>query len=464
MLHIFAQTVIILILVGYGIFLFRSRFSLKALYISALSILAGGTVLYMFGYSMEPVHQGGVTLLLRSVLSSAEMFVTHHDLLEIETIQEESKLFLDLFFLFYTAAIMTTVSTVISIFSKRVITSLLLTFHKKMEIKHVFLGYSHKGVTLARTITDGKVAFIEFPKEKEAETKSISHVLMGGAKGNKVKDRLNTREIPSLRARRNIYDLDGCEDILKEIGLSKLKRHLAADADFYIVTKYVDRNLQTLINMRKDPFFDGHKIHVYTKKSALVTLYEDSHPEFETDFLHVSNLCVRQIAMNDALMPTDGSAALILGFGETGQDVAKYIHCLFEDMRIIAFDKSMDASKGAFMATNQAMVKSGRVLFEQAQLGTGSFWEKVSSHLDDIHYVVAAVDDDQENISIAGGILKFCAASRKGGTKGLKVLVRQERYNESHHMIIDNLNARFGEGTVLPFGEDEQIFTSDYIM
>lgn len=101
-----AKALAFILVILYVIVLFRSKARGRVLRTSALLILLAGTAVYMWGYTFENYNEGIPALLLRSLVSSAKMFIYSTDLCEVMAVQKVP-FFLDIFMLVFCLAMLT---------------------------------------------------------------------------------------------------------------------------------------------------------------------------------------------------------------------------------------------------------------------------------------------------------------------------------------------------------------------
>jgi len=173
MIRILILAAVAFLMFAYVAYLFKRRNHPEHMKRCALVIFCLGTAMYFIGFRHEPVSEGVFTTLVRSAMSAVKLFLYETDLLEIEHIQEEPY-FLDLFFVIYVLAMLTTISAVIMLFGKRLASLFLLRLRKNKHFKHVFVGLNDNSVSIAKGLNSKDVVFIEFPEEKKRNIPSKS--------------------------------------------------------------------------------------------------------------------------------------------------------------------------------------------------------------------------------------------------------------------------------------------------
>lgn len=486
------QPLVLAILIVYAVILYRNRLRLSVIKISAIVIFILGIILHFIGFSMEHVIQGKVTVLLRSVICSLEMFLSENALLEMEKVQE-TEYFLDMYIAVYSAAIMTTVSAFISVFWKRALTwfNLVARQRKDRKLKHVFLGLDPKSMMLARDMKDGSMVFIEFPDSEKIAKVSISSMLSNVFRNATGNDGPKGKNITVLSARVSLDDLVRGERVLPQMGLKRLEKMVDSGTNFYILSDDVEKNLSRTLNIIEDPFFKDKNIHVNMKNIDLVNQYEAIFLNTKVHFYYASTMAANLLKHDPQLLPsslfevardsegrglgyaTKGMDALILGFGEAGQQVTRIF---YEDMaipgedgavlpnKIYVQDAKMEMLKGQFLAQCPGSYNDGRIVYDCIEIGHMNSWELFLKRRDSIGTIVLTMGDENFNLKMASQLIDFCIATRANGTDNLKVLIRKTTDSKSHDQLVWMMNYKCGHEVVHTFGSLPSLFKADLIL
>lgn len=489
------QIVLFLLLILYVSFLSTSKMGIRRLRYSALCIWALGTVLYLYGFMHEEVEEGFVSMLLRAMLSSVELFVSHTDLLEIEEVQHEPY-FLELFVFTYACAVVTSISALISLFGQRILTKLHLKYRKNERISHVFFGMDEKAFALAKSISDrglpngSKVAFVIFPDNEEAEKISMGHLLQGVIHGASKRFRIPTDSMLILNASHVLSDVDVQGDILSQIGLLLLKRHVDEDTIFYFLSDDKAQNVRHAIKFVKDPYFRNRHIVCRASKDGLNDYYKSALLDTNVHFVYPGTMVSQDLSSNIGYHPVTvvdvvrdsqgrgmgciegGFNGWVIGFGETGQTTAhilyEYSNFLHEDgsaapSRLTIFDDNMDMIEGVFRAGVPG-VDHSRITYEQTKIGSTAFWKKLSGEVDQINYIAITLGDDERNMEMACMIARYVGSMRKEGWRNLKMVVRCARCVDRHRELLHFLDQSTGGGHILAYGEYRKAFTAENML
>ena len=484
------QIVLLLLILIYVALLCASRLNVKFLRTSAILILIAGTGLYCHGYSLEAALEGPVTIFIRSLLSSVEMFVSHSDLFEIEEAQREP-FFLEIFIFVYACAVITSISAILAVFGKRVHTIITLALSRRRKFRHIFLGFDRNSIYLAKNITDGsRIAFIEFPEEEEVEEMSFGGILQNVLHGVVDKYGLNTANVTILKAKKKVGELTPGKDMLSQMGLSALRPVTDENTCFYIFSDNADKNLEAVNTLITDEYFRTHTIHCSAHKQGLTRQYELSLFDTHVHFFYPSTIGVTSLREHGECHPVrvvdiakdeDGKAlgyvndksfnALITGFGEGGREMVKFI---FEyasfikadgdplTVKCYVQDTNMPALSGSFKAAIPSLPHGESIVYETVSCLSEDFWNKMQARLDTLKYVVFCTGSEELNLTAATEVLDYAIRNRKGGLDDFVVLARVANVTARVHTICDFYNWRAGKPCLAIFGDRADVFSPDW--
>lgn len=483
------RIILSLLIVAYIFLLIKSRLKPIVVRTAALIILLSGTAINMVGYSMEPIIEGWMTLFFRSFIQTVKMFVYDIELFEMP-IAQETPYFLDIYIFIFCAAVVTSVSAIILLFGKRARTLLLLALRRR-KFRHVFLDMNSRNMIVAMGLKDEDAAFIEFPSENGEEKLSFTNVLKGVA-GDTGKDKLRLgKKLVCLRAKRRLRPGEGSGNVFATIGLERLSRLVDGNTAFYILSDDPMRNLDELMALLGDESLEHNTIHVCMTREGVSRYYKTTMKQTGVHFIYPSSLAAVELmkmpechpasVMRPAFSPegkpmgsVEGSFnALVIGFGETGQAVAKFLYefsaAVGPDGKpvptsIIINDERMERLKGPFVFDNPAMASSPLVAYENLGTESSEFWQKLMDRLDSLNYISIAMNDDASNLDLACTILMYALKKRKGGVEDLRIVVRKRGTLPHEKKLIERMNEKVGRDVIICYGEQEKIFTSEMIV
>lgn len=482
------QLLLTALLIVYAVYLFRSRLNPKVVRRAALIIFLAGTVLLTFGFGHESYVEGFLTRVFRSAYMTIKMFVYDGELIELEESQH-SPYFLELYFFIFYAAMMTSISALILLFGKKAATAFLLFFRKR-KFRHIFVGVNNRSKMTASGIEGEDIAFIEFPSDSEGHKVSMEQVISGMAEHKK--DHLRYRKHTSLlSAKRNLEAGMPTDNIFATIGLEKLKKLISADTAFYIMSEDTARNLDDLMALLRDDSLKGNTIHVCLSREGVARYYKTIMKHTGVHIIYPSSLSVVELMTRADCHPAyvmqpvfeaDGSPtgavdgefnALVVGFGETGQAVTKFLYefssAVYPDgtplpAHITVCDNNINRLKGQFIFDNPEMGESGVLSFENEGTDSQAFWDRLMQRIDSLNYIAISLKDDAANQDLACTIFNYALKKRRGGLDGLRIAVRKRRTFQYDRKLIEGLNAKAGCEAIICYGEYEKIFTPEMIV
>ena len=486
----YMQFVFAALIALYAVILFKSRLNPKVIKRSAIIILACATALHMCAFHLEGYNESIVTLFFRSLLQGAKMFV-YDDVVLCELIKvQEYPYFLDLYFFIFYAAMITSLSAIIMLFGKRAMTLFILLF-KRRNFDHVFIGVNKRSEIIASGIKDDSIAFIEFPSDKEESEMSVTRVLKGMSSDDAKDSTAKQHHTVMLRAKRRFQQENVEDNVFASIGLERLKKFIGPDTAFYILSENAERNLNELMCLLGDKDLSHNTIHVCVSREGVARYYKTILKRSGAHFIYPSSLAVVELMKTPSCHPAsamkpllleDGSVsgmvsgefnAMVVGFGETGQAVAKFLYeysaAIGEDgkplpIHIIATDSRIDALKGHFIFDNPEIAQSDSIRYENNGTESSLFWENLEARLDGLNYIAISMGDDASNLDLACTIFMYALKKRKGGLDNFKILVRKRRTLYHEKELVDKLNEKAGREVIVCYGEYEKIFTPEMIV
>lgn len=479
----FLHIIPLLILAGYVFLLIKTELNHKVLRRSAEVILVLGTALYMMGYIQEGYQAWTLSFISRSLISAAKMFIYSTDLCEILVIQTKP-LFLDAFMTVFSAAIITSISTILLIFSKRITTFVILNF-RKGRFKHVFLGINKRSIMLAKSLPGKDTAFIEFPFDREGnEASALSFLKLLDAESGNLK---STGTAVKLRAKRDMSAGSGSGDILEYIGLGQMHRLIGKDTAFYIFGDDEEKNLQDVLTMAEDYKLRNNTIHVCLERDGLARAYKSLLSSTGVHFIYPSSLAAVELIDSPGFHPIDmmklstacpgtvegGFHAQVIGFGETGQAVTKFLYEFSCGMcpdgsilpsRIHVSDRRMARLGNQFRFANPGIKHGESIIYHHCGIDSAELWDNLKDNLNKTNCVVLATEDEGSNLNMACIIYEYAFKLKGGHLDNFKILVRKFNTPDYEQSLVNRLNSKAGCEVVKCFGEYSKIFTAEKIV
>ncbi|MCQ2066183.1 MAG: hypothetical protein MJY65_00805 [Bacteroidaceae bacterium] len=484
------QLLLLAFVIAYAMFLVKSKLKPKVVRRAALVVLLAGVAVNMYGLYLEKFSESPTTLFFRALILSARMFVYDGDLIDMLTAQH-SPLFLDFYFFVFYAAMLTSLSAILMLFGKRITTLLSLSFRKR-KFRHVFIGLNHRSEIIAGGIdSNEEIAFIEFPADSDDGDISISQIFRGVTREENCFSLEKKDNVTVLCAKRKLRLSDRQKNVFATIGLEKLKKLTDADTVFYILSEDKKRNLDELMTLLSDEDLTGNTIHVCLSREGVARYYKTTLKRTGAHFIYPSSLAVVELMKTPSCHPAfvmkpelDGDGqptgavrggfnALVVGFGETGQAVTKFLYEFSAAVnsdgmpapaRIIVNDDRIERLKGPFIFDNPEMGNSDILSYENLGTESSEFWSRLVNRLDQLNYIAISMKDDASNLDLACTIFMYAMKKRRGGLDDFRIIVRKRNTLSHERKLIEKMNERAGHEVMICYGEHEKVFTPEMII
>lgn len=477
----------------------RSRSQRNSIFFSLVfTCFFGGTIIYYFGYDYAGTDKNSFTLLLRSVLSSFEMFLSKSNLIGIADNCKNSHWYMLAFAIVHALAVVLSAMFAVACFWKRVRywgRSIIWRYGLTNKTTYVFWGLSERNYMLARDVYKNRkgrerIVFVDFPDEKDENDKSQGFSGLIGLLSFKLKviRQLNDIKYILYRSSGRPSELsDKANDFFDELDLMQLKRILknSQHRKHFVFTDNESSNLRAAINMlRLDEFSEETIIYCAVRKTRFTTqLVEQSTGKLvvvDDSRIAVTALKKREVEHSAPIeyvkvdkenaAATSVFTAMIIGFGTTGQDALKFLyefsalpdeHGNKQNVRIDVIDTKMDILEGDFRQQVPAIdyikvngkpleydkmhygIMRREVALRKMDVGSDKFYELLSEMVDSLNYVVIATGDDDRNLSIASYLIGFMVQNRRIDHNRFRVFVRL--YNETNRNKYDTAKDVFNK-------------------
>lgn len=482
----------------------------KAFTHSAVGVFVCGVVIYFIGYDYAGTGENMVTLLLRSVLSSFEMFLSKSNLIGIADNCKKSEVYMLCFAIIHTLAL--TISTLFAV----------LCFGKRIQywcrgkkwrligsraVTNVFWGFNERNFVLAHDIannstTKERFIFVDFPLHEESPSKgqSFSGILgLFSYKIHALRQMSGLRNSIMMRSSLRPSSVQNINtDFFDAMNIYRLKQILdkSKEIRFFILTDDEDANLKAALNMLNHNVCKNKKFKIYcsarkTKLNRLIEETKDKHLKFIDD----SRTSITQLKMDhdkgrhpidyvdidkERGIVTSEFKALIVGFGTTGQDALRFLYEFSaftgidqkkSPVQLHVVDCNMDQLKGGFYqeVPGMSMLEGKEIFLHNLNFNSMEFNQFLDANINDLNYVIIATGNDEQNIEFASAIMERVFSQRKEKAHHLKVFVRM--YSEANRIKFNsaiNVYAQFCENeNYLPlefFGDTKTLYTRDVII
>lgn len=399
-----------------------------------------------------------------------------------------------LFVILYILAMIVSISLVIKAFNRRKAGRAWLAAHKdKAQNVHVFFLGGEVAVDLAGDILkhhpDQPRLFVGYPDPEESYMDlSIWEKIQRLFKSRTEEDLGPFSAIVYSRIPLNEVSGTG---ICNQMNLKDLDTFLKnPSCKVYLLSDNENENLhcaEVLYN-------DGCTAEIFCRacREGVNRMYEDAMtktPSMNVHLVDSSYLAVRNIKNCPELLPvnyvdkgTDAKGyregwvsspfnAMILGFGETGREVLGYLyeHGAFvgKDFKKSPFscvvaDRQMGQFEQAYRTSFPGMNESVGITFEQCEIGDNTFWERMSTRIQTLNYIVVCLGNDRLNLRMAVDLVEYAYRQGKDLSKNFVILIAQEKPTHLDDITLRHYNA-IGQyhNCIRTFGNQHDVWTYD---
>mgnify|MGYP000490789992 FL=1 len=482
----------------------------KAFTAFAVWVFMCGVAIYFIGYDYAGTGENMVTLLLRSVLSSFEMFLSKSNLIGIADNCKGDEVYMFFFAIIHTLAL--TISTLFAVlcFGKRIqywCRGIKWRFIGSSAVTNVFWGFNERSFVLAHDIankstTKERFIFVDFPLHEESPSKgqSFSGILgLFSYKIHALRQMSGLRNSIMMRSSLRPSSVQNINtDFFDAMNIYRLKQILdkSKEIRFFILTDDEDANLKAALNMRNHNVCENKEFKIYcsARKTKLNRLIEETKVE-HLKFIDDSRTSITQLKMDhdkgrhpidyvdidkERGVVTSEFKALIVGFGTTGQDALRFLYEFSaftgidqkkSPVQLHVVDCNMDKLKGGFYqeVPGMSMLEGKEIFLHNLNFNSMEFNQFLDANINELNYVIIATGNDDQNIEFASAIMDKAFSQRPATARRLKVFVRM--YSEANRVKFDsviNVYAPFGKKeNYLPlefFGDTKTLYTRDVII
>ncbi|MGM9708040.1 MAG: hypothetical protein ACI3ZB_00310 [Prevotella sp.] len=425
----------------------------------------GGVLIYLIGYDHDGTSKNIIALLLRSVLSSFEMFLSKSNLIGVAENCKADPVYMTLFAFVHALAVVLSASFAVACFSKRIKYWLRSVWWGRIahnDTTCVFWGLNERSYMLARDMAhkaggNDRIVFVDFPDENEKENKSQSFSSLIGLLSFKLRIIRQIEDISYVlfRSSARPSEISGTDnDFFDDLDLLTLRRILRRSNRklHFVFAENETFNLRAAVNILDAPL-SGENTVVYcaTRNTRLAHLIEEKY-EGRLRIVDDSRLAVNSLKKGDVehSYPIDYVAvnndnavvesvftALIIGFGTTGQDALRFLYEFSafpapdgtkSKVRIHVVDNKMNALRGDFLQEVPAMEylegDGKEIVLHHMDLGSREYFELQKSLVKELNYAVIAAGDDERNIEIASSLLEMANQYKDNSLSRFRVFVR----------------------------------------
>lgn len=481
----------------------------------ALLVFLGGFLVYFFGFRVGSeslgTHFSWFGSIFRPLLASAEMFAFKSNFIEVGEPCKESWLYVTCFSVVHFAAASVSFAVVINYLGVRFKSALrwrMLKWKKQFEGDiEIFFGINDVTLRLARDIINHHpkdiIIFFTAP-EANAEQGALEFANIFNAFSIR-------REIIAEADRMHaiirqvhvpIQNLEG-NNVVEQLKLDDIICKTKEFVGFYTLNDDQLVNIAKSLKLRNDEFFKQHmdkKAYIFCRATSGKingdTAFEyNAKTGVETVLVDSAQLAVKSMMCNTISHPVnfidfDSATALatstfhcmIIGFGETGQNIFKFIYEHgqfayrddFKGPRMVCHivDPKANEKRSFFEMRYPCLKKENgfsslnvEIQWHAHGAGDGRFWDLMGEIRDSLNYVTVATGSDNRNIAIAYDLCDSAIRWRKQRLKNFGIFVRSYhqinecRYDELEQVCHDH----DGRQVVHTIGKLSESFTHKFV-
>lgn len=493
----------------------------------AVLTLLLGYIIYYIGFFTDGTATTFGAYVVRPLIASLGMFVANTSYQEVCVECISSTFYMLCFGLVHLMAITISAFFVISFLGKR----LLFFFRRlwwRIAYRHrtinIFFGFNEASVTLAKSIyTETKnkekerIVFVDFSSKDDQYKSQLSLSELLGLFPYKKEFLSQISDIGYvlLSADNDVAAIKNDKDILANLGLYFLRwavKH-AKETRIFLLSEDEKANINSILNLANDKVFNKKrnvKLYCHARRTLEnLALQGFEHIEvylIDSSYLSVASLKLKEedntlyIGHPVNYVTTDCKGhvtspfnAMIVGFGETGQEMLKFIYEFGSFLnsgnkksafKCYCFDERMSQIESTFKLSVPGIKDNREIEYRNVAYQSKEFWEEIEKHIDDLNYVVVSVGDDEASLALAVQIYDYANRYRRNGFERFHIFVRSYQdeclskveqtknvYNQmakfdSSSVAIDgNLECgRTEENVITIFGTREEIFSYKVII
>ncbi len=474
-----------------------------------------GVIVYIIGFYECSVN--GFSVVLRAIIASFKMFVVTHELSQVVPSLHTDVLYISIFSLLHFVAAFVTFLFIFKMLGFRVKSSLRLIinsyFGHRNKTVHLFWGVNAASCQLAKNISKhpchsrDTIIFVDIDNEnsensqKKVTLDRITNAITISDNEIDIIEDIGALVDHCYNGPASLSD-NNDNDIFSSLRLRNVGKIVRKSnmTHFYFLSEDESQNITGALNMLHDTSIrknvDGvADIFVHARRDAGNEVF-DYYSQYDGDsnglkikIIDSAYLSVETLKSKDGMLPVntvnverttglvyESFNAIIVGFGSTGREAFKYLYefsaFVGPDMKRIPFkcyaiDSKMNEIEGA-VKVQMSNIGDDELILIEDQVDSKSFWERCTSLIDKLNFVVVALNNDTLGLSFTVNLFRYAMTKPLANDRKLKIALRVYDSCNTLRMesVVNKLNSSIDGDRVLIclFGSVEDIYTCDNVL
>lgn len=472
---------------------------------SAIVVLLFGYILYYIGFHTSGTPSSLIALIARSFTAALGLFVARSSFPELCAACKGSAVYMTFFGIIYILAICISAIYIVHFFKIRLLSTIRrgLWLLKKANPStiNIFFGLNNASVVLAKSIHEKgeRIVFIEMPSEEDDKKVKVSLSDVFGLFSYKRKfiNQLKGVRYVLMNADYNAANTTVAnENFFDNIDAGAIRGFIrkSDSVRIFFLSDNENENIQSLINIQEDKVFThlvNKRIDIYCHARRNETNMAFEKIEFNKDVglsIHIvdsSYLAVRWLKQQPEFLPVNYVApnkngtvdtpfkAMLIGFGEIGQEVLSYIYEFgaFPDSNhqrspfcCYVVDRKMNELRNDFYLKHPALLEHQEevILTDSCDIKP-KYDTWLRDNIKSVNYLVIAIGSDEGNTRMAIDLYELTLKNRSQMENfTIFVHISQQRQTMFLAKIMENYSIPCNN--IVPFGELSEIFCYDNII
>lgn len=497
-----------------------TKFTSNHMLILSVIIWLFGTLIYILGFYKPSLPW--LAVIPRAVISSFKMFTLGHDLARVHSDLQVNAWYMSIFAVVHFAAAFVTFVFIFKMIGFKLKSSwnvFKCTWNPRLKDKtvHLFWGVNNASCLLAQDINEQykNDIIIVIDIDEDSNDNSKKKVTL-----NRITNTITITE-SEMQIFEDIHALvDHCYDgpasltfleenknskkinIFKILHLKRIGKIVerAGKVNCYFLSNDETQNILGALNVSndwriKEKSSERACAYIHARRDANNEVF-DHYSQYNNDskmifklidsaYLSVKTLkekydtlpisCVNDLVKTDTgtVSMDTPFTSLLIGFGETGQEAFEFLYefatFIGPDRRKVPFkcyamDDKMNTIAGFITSKMPEIVQDKELEMLSTKVDSEEFWDKVREIIDQLNYVVIALNNDTVGLSLAVNIFKY-ALQHRTSKMPLKIALRcndstkEQRIDEVTAKLNGSITGCFGKIiTIVPFGKEKDIY------